>query len=169
MSAATTRNGREFQLTGRHVLYAFIAFFGVMMGANGVFLYYAISTFTGVETSDAYRKGLAYDTRIAEARLADGLGWGAALSREGDRLVVTVRKSDGGPVSGLLLEASVGRGPTDRFDASIGFEETDLGRYESQPIVLAAGSWIVAVEGRPAGQGADAASLKLKERLWISQ
>ena len=48
-------------LTGRHVLAMVLAFFTVVMGVNAIFAYIAISGFSGIETEDAYVKGLAYN------------------------------------------------------------------------------------------------------------
>ena len=44
------------RIEGRHVLLALLGFFGFMLLANGIFLYYAVGTFNGFETTDAYRK-----------------------------------------------------------------------------------------------------------------
>ncbi len=52
-------------LTGRHVLLIFLAFFGSIFAVNGWFLYSALSTHTGVVAVEPYRKGLAYNERIA--------------------------------------------------------------------------------------------------------
>ena len=72
-------------LTGRHVLMMLIAFFGVIFAVNGVFLYAAISTFDGTDTSSAYQKGIDYNTTIAEseeqARRADERGDGDEIGR----------------------------------------------------------------------------------------
>ena len=62
-------------LEGRHVLMALIAFFGVMLIANGIFVYFAVLTFSGGDTPESYRKGLNYNETIAagasdRARLA---------------------------------------------------------------------------------------------------
>ena len=46
-------------IEGRHVLIGLVAFFGVMLVANGIFVYYALETFAGGDTSDPYRKGSA--------------------------------------------------------------------------------------------------------------
>jgi nitrogen fixation protein FixH len=64
-------------ITGRHVLYAMLIFFGVIFVVNGVFIYLARSTFTGVSTEDAYHKGLAYNDVIRAAGSQHTLGWQA--------------------------------------------------------------------------------------------
>ena len=56
-------------IEGRHVLMGLIAFFGVMLLANGIFVYFAVATFSGGDTSNAYRKGLNYNDTLAAAEL----------------------------------------------------------------------------------------------------
>ena len=57
------------ELTGAHVLAGLFAFFGVMLAANGVFVYVATTTFSGLSTDDAYRKGLSYNETIRAFKL----------------------------------------------------------------------------------------------------
>ena len=62
-------------IEGRHVLIGLVAFFGVMLVANGIFVYYALETFAGGDTSDPYRKGMHYNETLAEAARQDERGW----------------------------------------------------------------------------------------------
>src|SRR5688572_2876208 len=66
-------------LRGGHVLAAFLAFFGVIFAVNGVFLYMALSTHTGLVAQEPYRKGLHYNDRIAAAERQQALGWTSDL------------------------------------------------------------------------------------------
>ena len=58
----------EGVITGRHVLIGMLVFFGVILGVNGMFLYSALSTYTGVVSDEPYRKGLNYNERIEAYR-----------------------------------------------------------------------------------------------------
>ncbi len=62
-----------------------IAFFGVIFAVNGYFLYSALSTHTGVVAIEPYRKGLAYNERIAADERQKALGWQrqTSLARDG--------------------------------------------------------------------------------------
>jgi nitrogen fixation protein FixH len=62
-------------LNGRHVLIGLVAFFGAMLIANGMFIYLAVATFSGSDTSDAYRKGLNYNETLEEAQRQAERGW----------------------------------------------------------------------------------------------
>lgn len=54
--------------TGRIVLWALLAFFGVLASVNAFFVYTAVTTNTGVVTENAYEKGLRYNEILKEAR-----------------------------------------------------------------------------------------------------
>lgn len=55
-----TRKG----IDGRHVLLGLVAFFGVMFVVNAIFVYFAVATFSGGDTSNPYQKGLHYDQML---------------------------------------------------------------------------------------------------------
>ena len=72
MSGPQVARGQKMigEIKGKHVLFAMLSFFGVILVVNGVFTYFALSTFTGVSTDDAYRRGRAYNQTI-EAAMED--------------------------------------------------------------------------------------------------
>ncbi|KUO54413.1 MAG: hypothetical protein APF80_08245 [Alphaproteobacteria bacterium BRH_c36] len=164
------RGGSEgWTLNGWHVLAGLIAFFGVMIAVNSVFLYFAMTTFTGIETADAYRKGVAYNASLEESRQLDKLGWKGALKANGERIEFVLKTAEGEPVRGVRVEGKVGRPATDAFDQTIAFEDTGSGVYWSQPLALAPGNWIVALEAHDPVNGGSSPRYRLKERLWLSQ
>ena len=61
------------------MLVAFIAFFGTIFLVNGTLIYEAISTHTGLVANEPYRKGLAYNERIAADERQARLGWTETL------------------------------------------------------------------------------------------
>jgi len=70
------------ELTGRHVLLAVIAFFGVLICINGVFIYAAVGTFRGEDVARSYRQGLDYNQTIEARRDQAALGWSAEIQTE---------------------------------------------------------------------------------------
>ena len=56
------------ELTGRHVIIILLSVFGVVFAVNGLFAYYAVSGFPGVETKDAYRGGWRSTSRSKRPR-----------------------------------------------------------------------------------------------------
>ena len=74
-SASSIPSRRQRGLRGTHVLLVFLGFFTTIFLVNGIMVYAALSTFGGLETADAYRKGLAYNARIAEGQAQAQRGW----------------------------------------------------------------------------------------------
>lgn len=154
-------------LQGRHVLAAFVAFFGIVFLVNGVFLYYAVATFSGFDTRDAYRRGLHYNQRILEAERQATLGWKARVEydRGAGRLVVGLTDHAARPLAGLSLDGMLRHPASEARDLALAFAEIAPGRYAAQARP-APGQWIAAVAVRERQDAASAAYF-VKERLWI--
>jgi len=60
----------------------FVAFFAVIITVNGIMMFFAYSSWTGLETEGHYRKGLAYDDNVQGAKKQAALGWDVSLSVE---------------------------------------------------------------------------------------
>lgn len=57
----------------------FVGFFAVVVSVNGVMMYFAFDSWSGLETEGHYLKGLAYDDNIAGAKAQAALGWDVKL------------------------------------------------------------------------------------------
>jgi nitrogen fixation protein FixH len=161
----THRSGRT--LGGRHVLLTFIGFFAIVFIVNGVMVYQALSTFGGLDTDDAYRKGLAYNQRIAEGVAQEQRGWRDTLVYvpETEHVRLDLADHEGIGVPGLVIVGKIGRPATDRFDRKLEFAEVGPGTYEADAAGLEPGWWTLDVEGH---KRASAEVLyEAKERLWI--
>ena len=53
----------------------FVGFFGLVLAANVVMIWLAVSTWNGLETENAYQKGLAFNQKLEAARAQAALGW----------------------------------------------------------------------------------------------
>jgi nitrogen fixation protein FixH len=152
-------------INGRHVLFGFLVFFGIMFAVNGVFVYVATTTFSGISTDDAYRRGLRYNDAIFANKAIQASGWTHVTSLEGSRAVVAVQHADGAPVSGLALHGRVGRPATDAQDLEITFRSDGDGRYVAETGGLASGQWQLVVTVQP-GANAKIPPYELAARLW---
>lgn len=154
---------RSGELTGRHVLFGFIAFFGVIFAVNIVFLIFATRTFPGLATDEPFKRGLAKDfnaTLEAKALQAER-GWQAGLSyglheaglqetglqEDAKRAHITLimQDADGRPLSGLDITGALRRGGVSE-DSPLTFAGTGSGTYEAPVPRLAPGAWTVAIE-----------------------
>lgn len=156
-------------ITGKHVLFGLFGFFGVMLIANGIFVYYALGTFNGFETANAYRKGLTYNSRIAADAAQAARGWQAQARHDAasGAVIVEVRDRRGAGLAGLALSGEIRRPVTDKDDRTILFEETSPARYAA-PVRLAAGQWVLAVTIREPGSRGEPV-FRLKQRLWVKR
>lgn len=160
----------QWTLKGWHILAALIAFFSVIISVNMFFLTMALNSFSGIETSDAYRKGLAYNSRITEQRRVEERGWSGAISTTDARVpVITLTRVSGAPLTGMAVTGKIGRPTTDKFDRSVSFIETRDGAYHAVGVTLEPGRWVMtAVVSDPVASNGTV-PMRLKERLWVSQ
>jgi len=154
-------------LSGRDVLIAFLSFFGLVFAVNGYFLYAALSTYTGVVAREPYRKGLAYNERIAADEAQARLGWQAAIDAGRDgRISARFISIDGSPVRGLKVTGKIGRPVSGGEDQVVPQAESTGGEYSARTAApLADGGWILEVE---AADGTSGATLhRMKRRIWL--
>jgi nitrogen fixation protein FixH len=156
------------ELKGHHVLMALVGFFGVMLIVNGIFVYFALATFSGGDTSNPYRKGLDYNETLAAAERLAARGWQAEIGYDdkSGRLSVGVRDRAGAPVTGLDLAAAFSRPATDKEDRTVGLTEAEPGIYTAD-IRLAPGAWVISV-APSADNDPSTPAYRLKHRLFVA-
>jgi len=135
--------------TGWTVLFALLGFFGVIFAVNGLMVYEALSTLSGVDTDSAYQAGLMYEQAVATAKAQDARRWrvDAKLtpSSAGERLDVNARDATGQPLAGMEASVVFER-PTDRrLDRTVMLVEDAAGRFHGDADV-AAGQWDLVIE-----------------------
>lgn len=145
-----TQSGRPpRRWTGWTVLFALLGFFGVIFAVNGLMVYEALSTLSGVDTDSAYQAGLMYEQAVATAKAQDARHWhvDAKLtpSSVGERLDVNARDATGQPLAGMQASIVFER-PTDRrLDRTVALVEDTAGRFHGDADV-AAGQWDLIIE-----------------------
>jgi nitrogen fixation protein FixH len=129
-------------------------------------IYSALSTHTGLVANEPYRKGLAYNERIAADAQQAHLGWSDAvdLARDG-AVTLALSWPDGRPVSGFRVTGVLGRPATNRSDTAIAFAEIAPGRYVGRAAGVAAGTWLLSVD--VGEHGNDAPLYRNRRRLWL--
>ena len=155
------------RLEGWHVLVMLLTFFGAIFAVNGYFLVSALSTHSGVVSVEPYRKGLAYNQRIAADERQSGLDWRAdvAAARSGE-VSMTLTEASGQGVRGLVITGTIVRPATGTYDRPLLFSEQAQGRYVSRGPALDEGTWIVNVEARTAA-GDTEPVFRARRRLWL--
>lgn len=128
--------------------YAFLAFFGAVVAANGVMIYFAATTFSGVDERALYKRGTSYNEVLAAARDQAALGWTADLSHAAlggtvGRLHLRVVDSLGQPVEGAAVVAIAKRPTTAQYDFRFALEPDGAGGYVAEVAWPVPGVWDV--------------------------
>ncbi len=160
----------QFRLTGRHVLFALIGFFGVIIATNAVFLKFALESFPGEETDMSYYQGLKYNDVLADQARFEELGWRMVLvsaPTADTRGTIDIRlvTDNGDPIFDAVLSGQITRPTTGREAASLTFEPIGGAVYRSEMVSLAQGAWDLDLEARD--QESAAVQLSAKARVVI--
>jgi nitrogen fixation protein FixH len=145
---STHRKTRE--LTGKHVLFCLLGFFGVVFAVNAVMMKAATSTFGGVETSSSYKAGLMFEREVARAEQQDELHWQVdgkiARGKVGEAVLdISARDAKGVPLTGITARARLAHPADERLDHVIALDRTNAGRFHGEAQVQP-GQWELIVD-----------------------
>lgn len=129
--------------------YIFVGCFVVVVGVNSVLAYFATSTFTGLQTTGAYEKGLAYNQNLAMAEAQARMGWTVDTKAEPVKdaggpmadIAISYRDKDGKPVEGLVVRASLVRPTVKGHDHDVELKPLGKGVYGLRHPLPLAGVW----------------------------
>jgi nitrogen fixation protein FixH len=123
-------------------------FFGLMLlvvAVNGTMMFFAQSTFSGLDTDRAYQEGVQYNAILKEAEASAALGWAAKTrvtpAGAGRHIAVTLTDQSGRPVQGLELTAHLVRPVSTAFDQQLTLLPEGDGVYGADVTLPALGSW----------------------------
>lgn len=111
----------------------FIIFFAVIALVNGIFIYVAISTQTGIVTEQPYEKGLAFNDTLEKARLQPKLE--NKLSYKNGILRWQI------PIENASVTAMIVRPVQAGHDFEVTFANMGNGVYEVTPETPLSGLW----------------------------
>jgi nitrogen fixation protein FixH len=142
----------EHPWTGRTVLIALLVTFGIVFAVNGIFIYFAVTTWPGLSQSDAYEKGLRYNEVIRAAQLQKDLGWRSEVSiaRTGEIHVQLVAR-DGRPADIAHAEVTIERPVGDVTSHTVDLSKDADGLLFAQTSPLSRGVWFATVTARGVG------------------
>jgi nitrogen fixation protein FixH len=156
-------------ITGRKALAMLLSFFAVIVLVNGVFMYFALTSFSGLSTENAYVKGVNYNRTLAQGRAQKAAGWQVTATAlqvtPGRQVVLNVRVMDrhGRPLDNLALRGQLRRPTYAGDDVTLEFEATGKGGYRALADPDAAGQWDL----RLLAQVDDATDYRWEKRLWL--
>lgn len=148
----------------RWIPWAFVSAFLVVFAANATMVTFALTSWTGLDTEDPYRRGVAYNRTLEAERRQATLGWRASASWDAGRLAVRVVDAAARPVTGAAVRADFIRPTAEGHDFSVDLAEEGGGRYAVAAEPPLAGLWDVRAFVR---RGQDI--YQLNQRIVVSQ
>lgn len=145
------------EITGKHVLFFFILFFGIIFTVNGYMIYVSQSSWTGLETKDAYRKGLKYNQKLSKSEAQNTRGWTMDLARKklddgGFSFTAIPKDKAGEGLSGLKLSVRLKRPTHEGIDRDFALKETGVGVYTGQTSQVPLGKWYLFITAARKGE-----------------
>jgi nitrogen fixation protein FixH len=153
---------------GRWIPWLFIGGFVLVLAVNAVMIALALSSFTGLTTTEPYTKGLRFNEELRQAEEQARLGWriaGRFEPRGAARGTVELELAgrDGRPLAGAEVVAVFSR-PVERgHDFTVALESLGGGRYAAPIAFPLAGVWDVHYRIRYDGH-----ALKARDRLQVN-
>jgi len=146
MTAALARRSR-------YIPWLFVAGFAVTIAVNGVMVWFAVSSFSGLYTARPRDIGLRYNAVIAEQKRRDALGWRVetAWDPASGGLQVHVFDAAGQPLAGARVSVALVRPVEQRPPLDVEMTAVDIGRFAGHVDLPERGSWdldIVVARGK---------------------
>lgn len=133
-------------MTGRHVWWYFVAFFGFIAAVNAAMVTLAIRTHSGVITEHPYEKGLAYNQVVEAEQKQETLGWNGVIGYQNGALHFALHDKNNLPIAAEKITATITR-PTQQ-----GMDFTIELKSENTPVSFPEnGLWEVRVDVMHAG------------------
>ena len=132
--------------TGRHMLLAMLAFFGVIIAVNLTMAVLASTSWTGLVVKNSYVASQAFNRELEQAKVQAARGWSGAISYRDGSVVLSLTDKAGQPV---LLDSTivqVGRPAFEQADHRVVMVHQGNGVYHATD-PLQPGIWQLSVRG----------------------
>jgi nitrogen fixation protein FixH len=148
-NAGSTRPART-RRPGWWIPWIFVGFFAVTIAVNGTMVWFAMHSWTGLETEHHWQEGIAYNSAIRGARAQEARGWQVGIDvRQTDglkaRVAVDLKDRYGNNLTNAVVTAKLIRPTSDGHDLTIPLAYQGDGRYGAEFDVPLAGQWDVRV------------------------
>jgi nitrogen fixation protein FixH len=141
----------------RWIPWAFVAGFAVIILVNGIMVYMAVASFTGLKTEDYYQRGLHYNDVLDAQQTQDALGWSVTVDSDqvgSDRIRISVKAADGEdrPLDGADVKVRLVRPVQAGYDMNVNLTSQGEGLYAADVVLPLRGQWdILAQIQHPSG------------------
>lgn len=132
-------------MPSRFFPWIFVAGMAVVIAVNGVLVYFALGTWSGLVVERPYERGIQYNRLLEAATRQDRLGWQFSIvlenAGESTHIVVQAMDAAGTPLSGLSLRAAIERPVEKEEHGTVMLGEQEPGRYAASLERLRPGQW----------------------------
>ncbi|MAK62117.1 MAG: hypothetical protein CMK09_14185 [Ponticaulis sp.] len=134
------------RLTGYHVLFILLGFFGVMVAVNVAFTVFAVKSFPGEQVEKSYLQGLNYNQTLEDRAHQAEMGINTQIGLEANtgetiELISVWTDSSGNGLSNLAVNAQLIRPASEDGKLNLTLDPVGNGRYTASIPELSAGSW----------------------------
>jgi nitrogen fixation protein FixH len=120
----------------------FVCFMLTVVAVNGTMIFFAQSTFSGLDTTRYYEQGVDYNAVLQASAVSAALGWSAKAEYAGNRLTLKMADKAGKPLNGLKVEVHLVRPTTTAFDQVLTLlASSEPGFYSAGLKLAGAGAW----------------------------
>jgi nitrogen fixation protein FixH len=128
----------------------FVGFFFLTFGVNGALVYFAMSTWTGLETQHYWQRGTTYNAALEGARQQRDRGWQVdidfqAVDVTSARLAITLKDHYGNSLTEAKVTAQLVRPTSEGHDFTIELAYAGDGRYAADFALPLPGQWDIRV------------------------
>lgn len=163
----STLAARAMPRRSRWIPWVFAGGFLLVVAVNATLIAFAVSSFTGLTTTEPYTKGLRFNEQIREAETYERLGWRVAarfrpIAARHGTIEVKLADRDGAPLAGAVVSAEFSRPVEKDRDFTLTLRARGGGRYVAEADFPLAGIWDVKYRIE---HGVE--SLKARDRLQV--
>ena len=138
------------KLTGYHVLFMLLAFFGVMIVVTIIFTVFAVKSFPGEQVEKSYVQGLNYNQTLEARERQAELGWTSQIGVENGTagepyLIVLWEDANGNGITQMDVKAVMTRPASESGQIEHVLQANGPGRYELALGALEAGMWNIEI------------------------
>ena len=151
LTTGNTVEGHRFGWKRAWPMWILAGFFGVIFLANGVLVYLANTSFSGLTTEEAYEKGRTFNKELARSDAQNKLGWTAVLKSTSEkaegrhliRLDLIMTQADKQPLTGGKIDLLLVRPTHEGYDQQLSMTEGAAGNYSAHVELPLPGQWEV--------------------------
>jgi len=112
----------------------FVAFFVFIAIMDGIFVYLATTTHSGVITENAYQKGLNYNQYIDAYNQQEIVGWNGNIDFIKSSLIFQLNDKQGQPIETAKVVAHISRSTKSGLDFEVLLYHNARGSYENNAV-----------------------------------